>query len=321
MLKPQTKPRSPVLAALASLTMPGLGQLYNGQPLLAAVWIVAYWGVGLFYTLRLFEALVAPNPAAAISRPLGLLGVMLLLWLGGVVQAVFAALNRPDYVLQSYNRGMVYLASYVIAYVLLPLLLAFPVARWIMARNGITTPEQRAEWLARIREAGVRSGAVSTGVTAPVARPVDLKIDIPNPDAAAASATTVFHLTLVGGPDGGIYDATSAEPVCTHRASVGEPSWAGLFTNPADTSGITAIQFRVPVEQGETNDFQLSVNLGNMPGGRSYVVDGRRPWGENGKGRASVQRRGDGAVIRLDAATAEGVRVEAIVQCKAVTQE
>jgi hypothetical protein len=301
--------------------MPGLGQLYNGQPMLAVAWIVAYWGAGLFYTLRVFEALLAPDPAAALSRPLGWLAVMMLLWLGGVVQAVFAALNRPDYVLQSYNRGMVYCASYVIAYVILPLVLAFPVARWVMARNGIKTPEQRAEWLARIRGAGTRAGAVATGVTVPAARPVDLKIDIPDPEAAAAGAATVFHLTLVGGPDGGIYDATSADPVCTHRSSGGQPSWAGLFANPADSSGITAIQFRVPVEDGETNDFQLSVNLGNLPEGRSYAVDGRRPWGENGKGRASVQRRGDGAVIRLDAATAEGVRVEAIVQCRAITQE
>ena len=47
----------------------------------------------------------------------------------------------------------------------------------------------------------------------------------------------------------------------------------------------------------------------------------RRPWGESGKGRASIERRGEGAVIRLDATTAAGVRVELIVQCRGVTQE
>jgi hypothetical protein len=214
----------------------------------------------------------------------------------------------------------VYVAAYLLSYVALPLLLAFPVARWIMARNGITTPEQRAEWLARIQRAG---GGAGPGVLvgAPAGPPADLKIDIPDPEAAAAGAATVFHVTLVGGPDGGIYDATSAEPVCTHRSTGGEPSWAGLFANPRDSAGITAVQFRVPIEAGETNDFQLSLNLGNLPHGRSYVVDGRRPWGEKGRGRASIQRRGDGAVIRFDAATAEGVRVEAIVQCRVVAQE
>jgi hypothetical protein len=321
MPRPETRPRSPVLAALASLTMPGLGQLYNGQPLLAAAWAAVYWVVAVLYTLRVFEVLVAPDPAAAITRPLGWLAVMAVLWLGGVVQAVFAALDRPAYVLQPYNRGLVYLGSYLLVYLLLPLLLAFPAARWMMARHGITTPEQRAELLARIRGAAGRSGAEETSVAMPVARPVKVKVDIPNPDSAAAAAVTVFHITLVGGPDGGIYDATSSEPVCTHRTTGGAPSWAGLFTNPGDSTGITAVQFRVPIEEGETNDFQLSLNIGNLPAGRSYVVDGRRPWGENGKGRASVQRRAEGAVIRLDATTPEGARVEAIVQCREVTQE
>ena len=315
----ETKRRSPVLAALASLSMPGLGQLYNGQPTLAIIWFLAYWTAGAFYILRVLDAMVAENPAAELSRPLALLAVMAFIWLGGVVQAVFSALNQPDYVLQLYNRGVVYVGVCVIVYLIFPLILAFPVARWALARRGITTPAQRAEWLAKFQRFAT-SGAGAPG-SPPVARPVDLKIDIPDPDSMAAEATTVFHVTLVGGPDGGIYDATTKEAVCTHRASTSAPSWAGLYANPADTSGITAIQFRVPIDEGETNDFQLSVNRGNGTETRSYLVDGRRPWGENGRGRASVERRGGTAVIRLDAATAEGVRVEAVVQCREVVEE
>jgi len=316
---PQTKRRSPALAALASLAMPGLGQLYNGQPRLALTWFAAYWTVGILYSLRVLDLMLAENPGAEMSRPLALLGLMAIIWLGGVLQAIFSALNQPDYVLQSYNRGVVYLGSILVAYVLLPLALAFPGARWALAQRGITTPEQRAEWLAKFQRLAGRSvGARGTG---PVGRPVDLKIDIPDPDSVAAAATTVFHVTLVGGPDGGIYDANTRDAVCTHRASTATPSWAGLYANPADTSGITAIQFRIPVDEGETNDFQLSVNRGNGTESRSYVVDGRRPWGENGKGRASVERRGETAVIRLVAATAEGVRVEAVVQCREVVEE
>lgn len=320
MPKPQTKPRSPVLAALASLTLPGLGQLYNGQPLLAAAWALAYWAVGAVYSLRVFEVLVASDQAAVITRPLGWLGGMALVWLGGVVQAVFAALNRPDYVPRAYNRGLVYLGSYGLVYLILPLLLAVPALRWVMARHGITTPEQQVEFLSRVQGlGGTRAGAAAA--SAIVARPVNLEIDIPDPEAAAASAATVFHLTLVGGLDGGIYDVPSHDPVCTHRTAGGESSWGGRFTNPADSAAITAIQFRVPIAAGETSDFQLSVNFGNLPDGRLYEIDGRRPWGENGRGRASVERRGDGAVIRFDAATEKGVRVEATVQCRAIREE
>jgi len=316
----QEKRRSPVLAALASLSMPGLGQLYNGQPTLAIIWFVAYWTVGAFYAMRIFEVILAANPAAEISRPLALLALMGLIWLGGVVQAVFGALDQQEYVLQAYNKGVVYLGTYLVGYVIFPLLLTFPVARWALARHGITTPEARAEWLGRLRQfAAGKTGA--PGAAGPAARRVDLKIGIPDPDSLAATATTVLHVTVVGGPDGGIYDATTDDALCTHRISASAPSWAGLYANPADTAGLTAIQFRIPIDQGETNDFQLSVNRGTGTESRSYVVDGRRPWGENGKGRASVSRRDGTAVIRIEAATAEGVRVEAVVQCREVVEE
>jgi hypothetical protein len=237
-----------------------------------------------------------------------------LIWLAGVVQAVFASLGQQDYELKSYNSGLVYLGLYLLAYVGLPLLLAFPVGRWVLARHGVTTPEQRAALVGRL--GGLTPAGGARMAIRPVAAPVDLEIDIPDPDAAARAAMTVFHIVLVGGPDGGIYDATSREAVCSYQTTGAESSWAGLYADPADTAGLTAIQFRVPIEQGETNEFQLSLNRGTGTTSRNYVVDGRRPWGENGKGRATVDRRGHGAVIRMDATTPEGVRVEAVVQCK-----
>lgn len=285
-----TKRRSPILAALASCTMPGLGQLYNGQVPLAVTWFVGYWAVAVLYTLKVIEVMAAPNPSAQLSKPIGLLLVMGVIWLAGVVQAIFGALDRPDYELQPYNRGLVYFGVYLFAYVGLPLLMAVPVVRaWPRAPR--------------------------------VGQPVDLKIDIPDPEAAAAAATTVFHVTLVGGPDGGIYDATSKEAVCTYRADPAAPSWAGLYANPTDTLSLTAVQFRIPIAEGETNDFQLSVNRGNGTESRSYLVDGRRPWGEDGKGRATVERKGEGALIRVDATTEQGVRLEAVIQCRRVAVE
>lgn len=307
-----TKRRSPVLAALASLTMPGMGQLYNGQPLLALACFIAYWAVGIVYTFRLIDALASPDPSAHLASAIGWLLAMMAVWLGGVVQAVFAALDRPDYELQPYNRGVVYFGLYLGVYVLLPFVAAVPLAR--MALRGRALPADSTQ-VAAFLEKLARPRVSTAG------QPVDLKIDIPDPEAAAASAATVFHVTLVGGPDGGIYDATSPEAVCTRRADPAAPSWAGLYANPADTAGLTAVQFRIPIAEGETTDFQLSINRGNGAETRSYLVDGRRPWGEDGKGRAVVERRGEGAVIRVNATTEQGVRVEAVVQCRRVSGE
>jgi hypothetical protein len=316
MASTQIKPRNPVLAALASLTVPGLGQLYNGQPKLAALWVVAYLAATGFYLVRTLDQLGPSGPTSGVVGSLGWLAVLVLLWLGGVVQAIFAALDRPDYELQPFNRWPVYLGSYLLVYVLIPLLVASPVARRAMARNGIVpgagSPRRPAE------------GRVASDT--PSARPAEgeplrIQVDIPDPEAAAVGATTVFHLTLVGGPDGGIYDIATSERSCSHAGGGARASWAGLYANPADPSGVTAVQFRVPVEEGQTSDFSLSVNVGNLPDGRNYLVDGRRPWGENGRGIATVQRRGAGSVVRLTGTTAEGVRIEAVVQCRQAGEE
>lgn len=314
-----TKRRNPVLAALASFFLPGLGQLYNGQVALFAAYLGAYFLAGLFYTLRLFGVMLSDNPAAAMSTVFAPLGLMFLIWLASVVHAIFGALNSADYEVQSYNKGLIYFGTLLAAYVVVPAIIAYPLIKFSMKQHGITTPQQATAAMERFNRLGL--GGMAARAARPTGQAVDLKMNIPDPDSIAAEATTVFHVNLVGGQDGGIYDATSGEPVCVHRSSSGTPSWAGLYANPADTAGLSAIQFRVPIEAGETNDFQLSVNRGSGTESRSYVVDGRRPWGENGKGRASVEKRAGSAVIRLDAATAEGVRVEAVVQCKRVTEE
>ena len=313
---PQTKSRNPVLAALASFFLPGLGQLYNGQPVLFGGFLVAYFGAALFYTVRLFDVILSDNPAAAMSTAFAPLGLMFLIWLGSVVHAIFGALNQPEYEVRSFNKGLVYLGSMLLAYVIVPAAISIPLIRFAMKQHGITTPVQVSAAMTRFSRLGLGGMAARA-----VEGPVDLKLNIPNPDSLAAEAVTVIHITLVGGQDSGIYDAVSDEAVCTHRSSATEPSWAGLYANPADTSGLSAVQFRVPIEVGETSDFQLSVNRGSGTESRSYLVDGRRPWGENGKGRASVEQRGGTTVIRLDAVTENGVRVEAVVQCRRVTEE
>jgi hypothetical protein len=100
-----------------------------------------------------------------------------------------------------------------------------------------------------------------------------------------------------------------------------EPSWTNLFADPSDSSGVTAIQFRVAADTGTTTAFQVNVNVGNLPRGRAYFVDGRVPTEGNTRPSASVQRRDSGAVIRIIGETPERVRIEATVQCRQILQE
>ena len=140
------------------------------------------------------------------------------------------------------------------------------------------------------------ASVVVTGSAAQLVQPDRAVIGL-GLSVVARDAATVIHLVLVGGPDGGVYDVFSTPPSCTHQGGAA-PSWANLYANPADSLGITAVQLRIQVDSGATRDFQLSVNVGNLPSGRSYVVDGRMVR-EDTPPSAVVERRGAGVVLRL----------------------
>jgi hypothetical protein len=316
------KARNPAIAGLLSFLMPGLGQLYNGQPKIAAALLVSVYGGALLCGIRFVGALGAANPRVELGKVMFWGGVATFLWLGGVVQAVFAALDRSEYTVQKYNHPLVYAGVIAVAYLLAPFTLGGPVFRWMLAQNGITTEQQVADWQSRMGDlrAGVRRtrqvDSIRDGKPAPPPA-VSIPIDLPDPEVAARGASTVIHLLLIGGPDGGVYDMHTAEPTCTYQAGKA-PSWTNLYANPADSQGVTAIQFRIAADTGTTNNFQLNVNVGNIPHGRAYFVDGRTVREGTTRPGATIVRRGKGAVIRIVAETAERVRIEATVQCRAV---
>lgn len=319
------KARNPALAGLLSFFAPGLGQLYNGQPPLAISFFLAVCGGALMCGVRFIGALGAQDPRAALGTVMFWGGLTTFVWLGGVVQAVFAALDRSEYFLLPYNHVVVYAGLALALYVLAPLLLGGVVFRWMLARNDIRTEQQIADWHARLSALQAGSGAAPITGLGPDTTPAsqlssEVPIDLPDPEVAARGAATVIHLVLVGGRDGGVYDMHDAQASCTFRGGP-EPSWTNLYADPSDSSGITAIQFRVAADTGTTTAFQVNVNVGNMPQGRAYFVDGRVPIEGNMRPSASVLRRGSGAVIRIVGETPEQVRIEATVQCREVLQE
>jgi hypothetical protein len=69
-----------------------------------------------------------------------------------------------------------------------------------------------------------------------------------------------------------------------------------------------------------TRRFQVSVNVGNLPRGRRYVVDSRSGAPPPGDvlPSATVERRGESAVIRIVGESPERIRIEATVRCREV---
>jgi TM2 domain-containing membrane protein YozV len=314
------KPRNPAIAGALSFLTPGLGQLYNGQPGVGVAFLVAVFLTALLCGTRFIGALGSPDPRLALGKVMFWGGLSTFLWLGGVVQAVFAALDRPEYALRRFNHSLVYVGAVVGACVIAPLALRRPVVRWMLAQNGITTEQQVADWETRM--AALRAGArAARRGPEPAETPAPTVTvpsgPLPDPEVAARGAATVIHLVIVGGPDGGVYDMHSKEPSCAFRGGA-EPSWTNLYANPADPAGVTAIQFRIGADTGSTNNFQLNVNVGNIPRGRAYFVDGRTAQVGSTRPSATVVRRGAGAVIRLQAETADQVRLEATVQCRSI---
>ncbi len=314
----EIRARNPAIAGVLSLLLPGLGQLYNGQPGLAVAANLVVYGSALVGFSRVVGLLGAADPRPLISGVLVPVGVFTMGWIGSVLLAVFSALDRAEYEVQPYNRGLVYAGLLALFYVVLPAATGGVTLRWMLARNGIRTPEQVAAWGARVQALRASAGRGGAGADATA----DAALEIPNleiptppdPEVLARDAATVIHLVLVGGPDGGVYDVFSTPPSCTYQGGA-TPSWANLYANPADSLGITAVQLQVRADTGVTREFQLSVNVGNLPTGRSYVVDGRTVR-EDTPPSAAVERRGAGAVLRLVGTTETGVRVEATVQCR-----
>jgi len=97
---PGHKRRKPVLAALSSFLVPGLGQLYNGQPRKALLLYFLSWSGYLLYSLS--------RLALSLSGLVGLLCLDLILLAVILVDAWRSARRRDQFEPRKYNRWYVY---------------------------------------------------------------------------------------------------------------------------------------------------------------------------------------------------------------------
>jgi signal peptidase I len=96
--------RRPWIAAILSLVMPGLGQVYTGM---LARGLIFMFLCGISAVLAL---LILSHPASG-SWTLGCVAVLaqVAIWVAGAIDSYRAALRcKPDYELKDYNRGYVY---------------------------------------------------------------------------------------------------------------------------------------------------------------------------------------------------------------------
>lgn len=104
-----TKPRRRLPAALLSIGLPGLGEVYAGRPKAAAVTFALFYRFSVLGIAALFA------PLFGMSVVIVPLSVVLAAWVVVVTRAVKAARHAPEpYQLQPYNRWYWYLSAVII---------------------------------------------------------------------------------------------------------------------------------------------------------------------------------------------------------------
>lgn len=129
------KPRRPWIAAVLSLSPPGLGQLYGGE--LKRALAVSLAHIGLIIGLL---AVRLPGTFSGLIIFI-LVALSFLLWV--IWDAVRIARRKKDYVLKPYNRWYLYLAIVLVTGFLWPRLLAFSPIRAFRIPSGSMEPALR----------------------------------------------------------------------------------------------------------------------------------------------------------------------------------
>ena len=140
---------------------------------------------------------------------------------------------------------------------------------------------------------------------------------------AAQAVTESVHVVITGGPMAGTYDATETKGGCSTGAN-GPGSWGNAFTNvKAGEKELGALSLIVPSSKAAaagTKEFMVQFRLGSILGKNvSYTIE-TRP-GEKkpaGSGLVTVASAGTTAKVTIAAKTADGISLQATIDCKTV---
>jgi hypothetical protein len=135
-------------------------------------------------------------------------------------------------------------------------------------------------------------------------------------------AQTTITLTVEGGEKAGTYEAKTEDTTCSYGL-VGEDSWGNQYSiDTQDPDAFSSLQLIVPstkaAETG-TNAFLTTISFGplfSLSGeGVSYEIDSRDPGSASGEGTVTIEDNGNTARVTITGTTAEGVGLEAAIEC------
>lgn len=131
-----------------------------------------------------------------------------------------------------------------------------------------------------------------------------------------------MQVNVRSGRDQGSHYAFAQRPTCTYgvagEGSDRADSWGSQYDGGGDD--LSALTIVVPnggaAKRGEgTPVFAFSAVIR----GTTYAVDTRIGAGAKGRGLVKVLDYGATAIISLDARTADGTRLDAVIQCNVIT--
>lgn len=123
-------------------------------------------------------------------------------------------------------------------------------------------------------------------------------------------------MTITGGADAGDYEIVAPDAGCSFGLA-SEGAWGNQYSQTGlGDGGFSSLQLVVNDAEAAasgTENFFMTVEIGELFAGTSYTVD---PGEGDGTGTVTVDDRGgDDATVTIDAETADGVHIEATIEC------
>jgi hypothetical protein len=142
---------------------------------------------------------------------------------------------------------------------------------------------------------------------------------------SAQAVTESVHVVITGGALAGSYDATSMKGGCSTGAN-GPGSWGNAFNNvKAGERELGSLSLIVPNAKAAASgakEFLVMLRLGSILGKNTLYTIETRPSEKKlaGSGLVTVADAGATAKVTIAATTADGVKIQATIDCKTVTR-
>lgn len=132
------------------------------------------------------------------------------------------------------------------------------------------------------------------------------------------------HLVITGGKNAGTHDATGTRAGCSANAT-GPGSFGNQLSDPKGPPGkFNSLQLVIPNAKAAaagTSEFQLIVGFGPlMKRTAEYEVNTTATGKKKGSGTVKLSDGGTKAEVKIDATTADGVKISGTISCLTVTR-